>query len=141
MRLLTLLFVLALSTQVFASTCNVYNYKSAIRCIEKWSMEQEGVGEMPNTVGVTRKAKGRKAFEKITGVVPKATYVGVAEIHYDEDILLYVELEVGEGVSPKLVKSTSSPDIYNEHDLEDDAPQSLVDLYRLYIHGLKDFHL
>ena len=81
---------LLLASSAFAGTCNVKNYKDAIECITKDSYSRYTEGEIRQSVGVTRLEKGKLAFEKITGKKPTATYVGVVEVHYDEDQLLYL---------------------------------------------------
>ena len=119
--------------------CKVKNYKDAIACIKKDSYKRYGEGEMPHSVGVTRYRKGKKAFQELTGKKSKRTYVGVVQVHYDEDQLMYYEINRGKRVSPKLVKDYNMVDMAWELGLEEDATISEEKL-RLYIPNIEGFH-
>lgn len=110
------LILLVISLNSFAITCDVYNYKDAINCIKKHSYIEYSEGEMEHSIGASKTEESKKAFEVMTGVKPKTTYVGVVEVHYDEDQLLYYEIERGTGISPKLVLSYNIVDLMYDYD-------------------------
>ena len=136
---------LLLASSAFAGTCNVKNYKDAIECITKDSYSRYTEGEIRHSVGVTRLEKGKLAFEKITGKKPTATYVGVVEVHYDEDQLLYYEINRGENVEPVLVVDFNIVDLtYQAPELEELEDKQLEEILTLFIPisgSLSGFHL
>ena len=128
----------------YATTCNVKNYNDAIKCIKKDSYKQYGEGELKHSVGVTRLKKGKEAFRILTGVESKATYVGIVEVHYDEDQILYYEIDRGQNVKPKLIKDYNIVDVTFHVPALENTEENLEDILSLYIPltgSMKDFHL
>jgi hypothetical protein len=141
---LSLLFVTQMAfadDEVSKTYCSVKNYKDAIACIKKDSYKRYGEGEMPHSVGVTRYRKGKKAFQTLTKKKSRRTYVGVAQVHYDEDQILYYEVNKGKRVSPNLVKDYNMADMAWELDMEgDEDGQFSEELLRLHIPSIDGFH-
>lgn len=121
--------------------CSVSDYRDAIACVRAWADEKDAEGELPHTVGVTSRTKGKKAFEEITGVKPTRDYVAVVEVHYDEDQIYYLEISKGENVKPVLRLSTGNVIIMDDLGIEGEASEEIVSKYRLHIDALEDFHL
>ena len=145
MKVLSVIVALA-SMNIYATTCDVYDYMDAISCIEKDSYERHGEGEEKHSVGVTRFKKGKEAFKTMTGKETNAHYVGVVEVHYDEDLILYYEIEKGKNVAPVFVKE------YNIVELVYDPPEELkgmeekgeIEIISLFIplkNSMEGFHL
>tara|TARA_Y100000590_G_scaffold291057_1_gene327748 strand:+ start:79721 stop:80095 length:375 start_codon:yes stop_codon:yes gene_type:complete len=122
-----------------STTCDVFNHHDARACIEKAAYAVNGEGELPHSVGASRFRKSKKAFEKITGIVPSKTYVGVVEVHYDEDELMYYQVARGKSVTPELVYSVGLPDLLYEMDVED-SEELDEDFFALYL-DIEEFHL
>jgi hypothetical protein len=128
--------------QQIKTTCNVKNSIDAKQCLRIDSNKRYSEGEMEHTIGVTRYRRGKKAFKKITGKKPTTKYVGVVEVHYDEDQLLYYEIPVGENVSPILVGDYNTADISDDYYDEDgEVTEGAEYTYALKIKDLEDFHL
>lgn len=139
-----LLLVITLSFHVHAQDCKIQNYSDAIECIEKDAYKRYQEGEMKHSVGVTKLATGKKAFELMTGKVSSADYVGVVEVHYDEDQILYYEISKGENIVPVLVSDYNIADImYDVPALENFETERALLTVRLEIPlvgSMKDFH-
>lgn len=143
MKILLLIGALFASS-AYSETCDVDNYKDAIDCIKRDSNQRHGEGELPHSVGVTRLQEGKNAFRFITGSAANVTYVGVVEVHYDEDYLLYYEIERGQNVEPRLIKEFNIVDItFDVPALERRGPKELEEVLSLYIPlvgSMADFH-
>lgn len=108
----SLLLALGLvSTGAFAD-CDVHNYKDAIECIKADAYERYQEGEEEHSIGVTKFRKGKASFKKLTGKNATHTYVGVVQVHYDEDQVLYYEINKGKNVAPVLVKDMNQVDLF-----------------------------
>ena len=128
------LLSLFISAQAFSATCYVKYYKDAIKCIETHAMENYGEGEIENSAGVTRFDSGKQAFKQITGIEAKTRFVGVVEVHEDEDQLYYYTIPRGVNVEPVMVKHINIVDIdYEVPDLEDYSREDLLKLLSLDI--------
>jgi hypothetical protein len=124
--------------------CNVSNHKNAARCIEAAAYRLDEEGEIPHSVGVTTSRKGKEAFKTVTGKTARGHYVGLAEVHYDEDEIMYFELDQGEEVSPRLVTEVNVVNVHeeNEEEMETEAGRTRIEnLYKLYIDTIEGFHL
>ena len=142
MKTIITLALITLSTSAFADvTCTVRNHIDAIACIKEAALEVNGEGELDHSVGASRFAKSKEAFEAITGVKPTATYVGVVEVHYDEDEIMYYQVNRGENVTPELVYSLTTPDIGYEFEIgEDEDLDDYESFFALYLE-IEEFHL
>ncbi|MBT3984003.1 MAG: hypothetical protein HOE90_21790 [Bacteriovoracaceae bacterium] len=132
----------AYADEEIKTTCNVKNSIDAKECLRIDSYKRYSEGELEHTIGVTRYRRGKKAFEQITGKKPTTKYVGVVEVHYDEDQLLYYEIPVGKNVSPVLVGDYNTADLSEDYYDEDgEVTEGSEYTYALKIKGLEDFHL
>lgn len=140
MKTIITLALLTISSTAFADvTCTVRNHTDAKVCFQKAAYAAFGEGELAHSVGASRFKKSKEAFEIVTGTKPTMTYVGVAELHYDEDELMYFQVSRGEDVTPELVYSVSLPDLGYETDLGDDEELN-EELYSLFL-DIEEFHL
>ncbi|MDA8792562.1 hypothetical protein N9N67_04915 [Bacteriovoracaceae bacterium] len=133
--LLTAVFSISTSTSFAKTVCKVKNYKQAIKCIKKDALKRYQTGEMPHSVGVTKKVKGKNIFKEITGKKPTKKYVGVVQVHYDEDQMLYYQIGKGRKVSPELVFEENIVDFGWDKNKEFTTEEMA-----LYISNIKDFH-
>ena len=129
-----------------AKTCKVENYKDAIKCIKADASKRYAEGELPHSAGVTSRDKGKDLFELITGYLAPRYYVGVVQVHYDEDQLLYYTVNRGPRAKPILAAEFNMVDItYHAPELEKllDTPGALEKALSLEIPlvgSMKDFH-
>jgi hypothetical protein len=136
-KLLSLIILSFLVTAVAqANTCQkVYSKKEAYNCIEEFAYELHGEGELPHSIGVTSYRKGKWSFRKITGLDQKFDYVAVIQVHYDEDLLLYIAIDKGRDVRPILGRTINMVD-------EDERELLSNRELRLYIpqHRIENMH-
>ncbi len=139
------LFALILSLGSSVMACEVYNYKDAIECVKIDALERYDEGELPHSVGATKTEDGKIAFQKITGIYSEYDYIAVVEVHYDEDQLLYYQINKGQSVEPVFVDEFNLVDIsYDVPELSSMTEEEALKVLSLEIplvESMEDFHL